>query len=217
MTLILNFTGTPRSYHYRILSHFILAHLIIINIQDGTDSVPPSWIVQEPQTATTPIHGCPCSSRMARVSLDAFSTQILKHTTSLGSLFEGKILPSQTFASFQPQDCPFSSGTLPDGDLALSTSASPSLSTRPCSGPNLPWNRRTVVRNLTLKQIQAATPWDFSSVSLQAASIRGFTVAAIASDDQLSPGPPESVSWYPAATLTKVCFNRANVWFIWTI
>ena len=44
------------------------SHFLIIKIQDGTNPVPSSWIVQEPPPATSSCSS-PCSSWVARVSL----------------------------------------------------------------------------------------------------------------------------------------------------
>ena len=51
--------------HYLVKFYDISSYVII---QDGTDPVPPSWIVQESQTSASSC-SCPCSSWVARVSL----------------------------------------------------------------------------------------------------------------------------------------------------
>ena len=89
-----------------------------IKIQDGTNPVPSSWIVQEPPPATSSCSS-PCSSWVARVSLKRQNHSLL----------------------FIPNYYPILSDILLDGVQALSTSASPSLSTKPCSGSN--WSQIT--------------------------------------------------------------------------
>ena len=80
--------------------------------------MPSSWIVQEPPPATSSCSS-PCSSWVARVSLKRQNHSLL----------------------FIPNYYPVLSDILLDGVQALSTSASPSLSTKPCSGSR--WSQIT--------------------------------------------------------------------------
>ena len=155
----------------------LIAVLYDIIIQDGTYPVPPSWIVQEPQTAPSSC-GCPCSSWVARVSPLVWTWYVHQTTSSVGDQGKSPVtLLARAFSFFSAPwlflliryVAGWGSGIV---NICVTF---PVNKTMFRSKFTLKQMNGHLCVNLTLKQIQAATAWDFSSVSLQAASIRGFS------------------------------------------
>ena len=126
----------------------LIAVLYDIIIQDGTDPVPPSWIVQEPPPATSSCSS-PCSSWVARVSLKDKTTHFYSFLI---------IIPFyQIFCWMGFRHCQH-------------------LRHLPCQQNHVQVliDPKSLKVLIYFEKLQAATPWDFSSISFQAASLRGF-------------------------------------------
>ena len=152
-----------------------IAVLYDIIIQDGTDPVPPSWIVQEPQTAS-PSRGCSCSSWVARVSPLVWTWYVHQTTSSVGDQGKSPVtLLARAFSFFSAPwlFLPIRYVAGWGSGIVNICVTFPVNKTMFRSKFTLKQTNRHLCVNLTLTHIQATTPWDFSSVSLQAASIRG--------------------------------------------